>query len=131
MRYRDGYNYQLARNEVFETSFRPRFEVSVERISLGADGTMIVNSGYAWDGASGIIDTKTNLRASCGHDALYQLMRMEKLDFNEHHKADDDFCKWLKEDGAWQITINMAGWALGRMRGKYAKPRNRKKIYTV
>jgi hypothetical protein len=131
MKYRDGYKYQLARNEIFETSFRPRWEMSVERISLGADGTMIVNSGYAWDGASGIVDTKTNLRASCGHDALYQLMRMEKLDFNVHEVADNDFCRWLKEDGAWQITTNLARWGLKKMRGKYANPKNRKKIYTI
>jgi len=31
--------------------------------------------GYAWDGASGAIDTDTWMLASLIHDALYQLMR--------------------------------------------------------
>ena len=131
MDYRNGYKYQLAKNERFRTSFRPKWALKIERVSLDINGLMIVESGYAWDGASGIIDRKTNLRASCGHDALYQLMRMDMLSSRDYKKADDDYCKWLKSAGAWPITVKIDKAGLSLMKGKYAKPKHRKKIFSV
>jgi hypothetical protein len=131
MVYRDGYKYQLAAAELFKTSFRPANTIRAERIALSPDGTMIVSSGFCWDGASGIVDRKTNIRASCGHDALYQLMRRGHLDHNEWLKADDDFCRWLEEAGAWSITVSLDRWGLRQMGGKYARPEHKKQVYIV
>jgi len=127
----DGYKYQLAIPVLFQTSFRPLREISIARITLSTDGLMKVHDGYAWDGASGVIDSKTNIKASCGHDALYQLMRMKKLPHSEWPSADEDFCVWLKEAGAWDITVNLARWGLKQMNGKYAHPNQRKPILTA
>ena len=131
MLYRAGYKYQLAADEYFYTSFRPVNTIRAPRITLYTDGAMIVNEGYSWDGATGIPDLRTNMRASCGHDALYQLMRLKKLDWKEYGKADDDFAKWMREAGAWSITVNTLRWGLQQMAGTFAKPENRREIYTV
>ena len=131
MQFRDGYKYQLAAPELFKTSFLSNVQIRIERITLEPDGVMIVAEGYAWDGASGIVDRRTNLRASCGHDALYQLMRMGKLPYQHWGKADDDYCRWLKMAGAWDVTISLDRWGLKQMRGKYAHPKHRKEIYSI
>lgn len=131
MFYKDGYHYQLAANESFKTSFKPEKTISSKRITLYTDGTMIVKEGYAWDGASGIIDRKTNLKASCGHDALYQLMRERLLNHHDWAKADEDFCRWLKEAGAWSMTVSIDRSGLKLFGGKYAHPKNIKKIHMV
>lgn len=62
---------------------------------------MDINAGYAWDGPSGpTIDTKTFIRASLVHDALYQLMREEKLDRIKYREDADQLLKRIcLEDG--------------------------------
>ncbi len=130
MKYRGGYKYQLAQDELFRVSIRPAFDIVTARIWLTTEGILTVREGYAWDGASGpVIDRKTNQRASCAHDALYQLMRMRKLPHDQWRNADREFAKILTEDGAWKITrqIDMAGLKLAH--GRAALPKNRKKVY--
>ncbi len=132
MKYRKGYKYQLAKDEYYKTSFRPNRNIVAPRIRLNTKGIMRVREGYVSDGPSGpTFDRKTNLRAGVGHDALYQLMRMGLLPCNLWRKADRDYGRWLVEGGSWEITskINVKGLSL--MRGKYAKPENRKKVYEV
>lgn len=131
MYYRSGYKYQLAADEVFKTSFRPPHIVRTARITLDTNGIMTVHDGYAWDGASGIIDRDTNIRASCGHDALYQLMREGGLPHQHWNLADEDFCIWLKEAGAWDITVRIDRAGLALFKGKYAHPDQRKTIHII
>jgi len=93
---------------------------------------MTIREGYASDGASGpTIDRKENLYAGFGHDGLYQLMREGLLDFRQWHRADEDYGKWMLECGAWKITVKINLKGLGLMKGKYARPENRKRVYTV
>ena len=55
-------------------------------------GRIIIKKGYAWDGASGpTIDTKSSMRASLVHDALYQLIRLKLLPFSYKAIADKNF----------------------------------------
>lgn len=130
MRYRKDYKYQLVGNETFQTSFRIPECVLAPRISLHCDGTLVVHDGYAWDGTSGpVIDRKTNQRASLGHDALYQLMRMGLLSHHLWRVADKDFATWLKEDGAWAWVIKADLLGLRIAGGRAALPKNRKKVY--
>jgi len=49
-------------------------------VSLEPNGAFWIGQYYAWDGATGIPDTKPALKASLVHDALCQLMREGKLD---------------------------------------------------
>lgn len=131
MQYRDGYKYQLAASEIFKTSLRPVKNIETEFIFLETDGTMTVKRGYAWDGATGAIDRKSNRRASCGHDAMYQLMRLGLISKGNWKRADDDYCRWMKERGAWGVTIAAHRKALEWAGGRFADPKNRKKVYTA
>ena len=132
MRYRKGYKYQLAEDEEFRTSFRIAGAIYTPRIILYPNGKLIVRDAYAWDGTSGpVIDRKTNMRGSCGHDALYQLMRMGLLDNHLWRIADIDFATWIQGDGAWAIIAKIDLIGLKLARGKAAHPKNRKKVYEV
>lgn len=94
-------------------------------IALGHSGTMNIKADYCWDGASGpTIDTKTSMRASLVHDALYQLMREGLVDDDCREVADDLFEKLCIEDGmnrfrAWYYRqgLRFAGFAATRNDG--------------
>ena len=82
MLYRDfpTYKYQLLSDEFFQTEIRPLQTIEEDFIVLDVTGSLHVKKGYCWDGPSGpTIDTKNFLRASLAHDALYQLMREQRL----------------------------------------------------
>lgn len=64
------------------------------------DEILRVEKGYCWDGASGpTIDTKSTIRGSLVHDALYQLMRMGLLQQSYKPLADQTFRRLILEDG--------------------------------
>ena len=89
MKYRKGYKYQLAEPEFFKTPIIPSEPIETEYIDLGTDGSLFIERGYAWDGSSGPAwDSKTSMRASLAHDAIYQLLRMELL-HAEHREQSD------------------------------------------
>jgi len=68
--------------------------VKTNFIQLTAKGKLTIKRGYAWDGPSGpTIDTKTFMRGSLVHDALYQLMRLKRLDYKKHRRQADDLLK--------------------------------------
>lgn len=130
MRYRKGYKYQLAEPEIFVTSIRPGQDIVTARISLLKEGLLVIEEGCAWDGTSGpVIDRKTNMRGSLGHDALYQLMRMGLLPHSYWKTADRDFIRWIREDGAWRITAFLDAKGLQFAGGAAALPKNRKEVY--
>ena len=132
MKYRKGYKYQLAEDEVFQTSFSPIAPIITKRIHLLCNGELRVLEGYAWDGTSGpVFDRETNQRASAGHDALYELMRKGKLPHVLWRKADVHFAIWQKEDGAWPMTITVDWIGLSIAGGKAALPCNRKKVHSA
>jgi hypothetical protein len=92
--YRDLHNYKyvLAQDYVHPQPVSIKnHNVRIRRfIDLKPDGRLTVKKGYAWDGASGpAIDTPSIMRGSLVHDALYQLMRMKKLDHKKHRKPAD------------------------------------------
>lgn len=128
--YRGGYNYQLAVFYLVQTTIRPRCVIVTEFISLGKDGVLTIDAGYAWDGASGpVVDHDTNMRASLVHDALYQLMRMKKISGKAHKdRADRLFRKMCIEDGVSRILAGIWYYAL-KMGARFATdPKNAKKV---
>lgn len=78
--YRDGYKFQLAEPYIILTSLSQDRYVGNEFTSLSQSGVLYIKSGYAWDGATGTLNTPDILRGSLVHDALYQLMREGFLD---------------------------------------------------
>lgn len=63
------------------TPLRPPKTVMLSFVELSTDGRLFILPGYAWDGPSGplTMHTKTFMRASMVHDALYQLLRSGRL----------------------------------------------------
>jgi len=104
IRYYEGYKYQLA--ETYEMNVGiVGYDVKIgEYVHLWEDGTLIIYKGYAWDGASGPTwDSKSSMRASLIHDALYQLMGVKKKLLDYRLLADDLLCRICKEDGMWSV----------------------------
>lgn len=131
IRYRAEYKYQLAYSYKQTISIKPTADISTDFIDLNTDGALLVKKGYAWDGPSGpVVDTNENMRASLVHDALYQLMRLEKLSTRKHRKpADQIFKAMCKEDGVSNIRASTYYKALRKFGKPAASPQNKKKIH--
>ena len=77
------------------------------------DGTLTIDRGYAWDGPSGpTVDTRSFMRGSLVHDALYQLIRQVYLPLAWRKYADDLLRQICLEDGmgkfrAWYVWKNV------------------------
>lgn len=111
--YRKGYKYQIEESAVFwlqgDYSNIPE-GVETDWLTLPRAGDLIIRKGYAWDGPSRpAIDTKTFMRGSLIHDALYQLIRLGYLDkATWKPRADAELRRICREDGmgwfrAWYI----------------------------
>ncbi|MFC1891589.1 DUF1353 domain-containing protein [Thermodesulfobacteriota bacterium] len=105
------YKYQTLNTFTCPTDIKPPNDndIVTNFISLKTNGQLTIQSGYAWDGPSGpTIDTKTFMRGSLVHDALYQLMREKHLTLENRNKADELLKKICIEDGmngfrAWYV----------------------------
>ena len=130
IRYRSDYKYQLAEGYTISISIRPKSDIETEFIDLDTDGNLTVKKGYAWDGPSGPVkDTKENMRASLVHDALYQLMRDEKLKSRTHRKAaDQEFKDICKADGVSNLRASVYYKALRKFGKPAASSENKKKV---
>lgn len=97
--YKEGYKYVVEDTFFIQTSING-FSILTDYINLYRDGTLLIRKGYAWDGASGpAIDTLNFRRGSLVHDALYQLIREDRLPFSYRKRADDELIRICKEDG--------------------------------
>lgn len=93
------YKYRLLADLELQTKLRGYY-ARTEYIEIRDNGQLILKKGYAWDGASGIaIDTKTAMRGSAGHDALYQLITLNVLQASAREQADKELRDWCIEDG--------------------------------
>lgn len=103
IKYKSGYKYQLTRKALFATGITG-FRGGNEWIQISTDGVVAIRSGYAWDGPSGpTFDTKSTMRASLLHDALYQLIIEGVVSVDQRLSADDELYRVLIEDGCWRI----------------------------
>jgi len=143
--YRSGYKYQLAESystsvvirpeageKPSERSFHGPGGIETEYIDLSADGLLTIRAGYAWDGPSGPTrDTKSFMRGSLVHDALYQLMRNNHLPSSCREDADQELHRMCREDGmnrfrAWYVLLGVRKGA-----GFAAAPKAKKQIRTA
>jgi len=127
--YRSGYKYQLAEDYSAEVVIRPDEKIETDFIDLDEQGLLTIKAGYAWDGPSGPTrDTKSFMRGSMVHDALYQLMRNGLLPSNCREDADQELHRICREDGmnrfrAWYVLLGVRKGA-----GFAASPKSRKEI---
>lgn len=128
--YRKGYKYQLGVDYTVQIALRPEGAVGTPFLSLGTDGILQIKAGYAWDGPSGpTFDTRSSMRASLIHDALYQLMRYSLLPQSDREQADQELYKACIEDGMWKWRAKMWLRQLRRFAGGAANPKNMKRVY--
>jgi hypothetical protein len=130
IRYRSDYKYQLAEGYKISISVKPKSNIETEFIDLDTDGNLTVKNSYAWDGPSGPVkDTDENMRASLVHDALYQLMRNDKLKSRTHRKAaDQEFKDICKADGVSNFRASVYYKVLRKFGKPAASPQNKKVI---
>lgn len=132
VKYRDGYKYQLVESYSVQLDFAPKKDIKTEFIDFNVLGVLTVKKHYAWDGPSGLtIDTKSSMRASLIHDALYQLLRDRKLPPSRRKDADDVLHKTGLEDGMFRWRIGAWYRAVRVGAGPAADPVNRKKVITA
>ena len=101
--YARGYKYQTRRAFALllpEMVGAVGATVRTAWLELTPEGWLLICAGYAWDGASGPTwDSKSSMRGSCVHDALYQLMRLGLLSREWRDVADALFQRLCREDG--------------------------------
>jgi hypothetical protein len=68
------WKYQMICDRSIQTSLYGS-EVVTPYFALYKDGRLFIFSGYAWDGVTGFPDLPSMMRASCGHDVVFQMLR--------------------------------------------------------
>lgn len=72
------YKYQIKSEAQFKVPV-VGYKIDEDYFSLNEFGTLTLKKGYAWNGATAAIDTKTFEDASAVHDALYQMIKTKLL----------------------------------------------------
>jgi len=98
-KYIGGYKYQLHEDEQIQTEIYPSEDLKLPFSSLYKNGLLICHRGYAWDGATLAIDTKSFMKASLAHDALYQFIAHGMLGVKWREQADKELIKIAKQNG--------------------------------
>lgn len=120
-----GIHYQLRK-------IRPVAPIKDRFYSIGMDGLVIIQPGYAWDGPSGpTLDTKDVMFCSLIHDVLYEAMRKEQLSLDWRDEADEELAEIGKACGASSLRMEAWEWAVGNFAEDSALPENRKKVHKV
>ncbi len=114
MQYRklNNWKYQLTSDYTVFTGIRPPSEIKTSYAYLTPGGRLTIYKNYAWDGATGSIDTKNFIRSSLVHDALCQMINENYLFRHNRKPADKLLRKMCKEDGmsplrAWWVYVNV------------------------
>jgi hypothetical protein len=124
--------YQLAETYYQNIQIFPKVPFSDQFISLSKEGVFIIKKGYVWDGSSGpTLQTKSTMRGSLLHDALYECMRKERLAQVHRYQADVIIRDTCIEDGMFKWRAK--GWfdALRLCAEPFAEPKNRRKLLTA
>ena len=130
--YKKGYKYQLVDGFTALVDIYPPKVLITEFIILSPYGELFLKKGYAWDGATGAIDTRNFMRGSAVHDALYQLMRQGLLDADKYREiADKELRKICKEDGMSSFRAAYVYRAVRTFGGRLAKPSAKRRAFTA
>jgi hypothetical protein len=130
--YRDGYKYQLAAEYRVQTTLRPPWVVKSDFLLLKPDGLLVIRKGYAWDGPSGpTIDTRSSMRGSLVHDALYQMIREGLLPATARLRADEELRRLCIEDGMWKWRAALWFRAVSKAAAGAADPAHDRVVYAA
>ena len=116
------YKYQLLDPYTLNVGIKG-YTVDIRYLKLEDNGKLKIEAEYAWDGPSGpTIDTLNFMRGSLVHDAIYQLIRLEKLPYSYKKYADLLLQKICLEDGMSNFRANYIYQAVKIFGGAAAKP---------
>jgi len=101
--YKKGYKYQTQEIAIFQMNSLVGITIDTKYLQVVPEGYLIIREGYAWDGASGAIDTDSIMRGALFHDACYQLMRAGLLADYQKTFIDNKFHQYCIEDGMFTI----------------------------
>lgn len=135
-----GYKYELVDaaehpSSILRDTLNPvRTLIQTKYGRIDSDGRLVIYSGYAWDGPSGIaIDSPTGMKGSLFHDFLYQLMREGFLSRSYRDAADRLLQSICLENGMSKIRAYF--WYLAvksfSKRSAYPETNPRGRIVTV
>lgn len=94
------YKWVLRSDARFKTALELEAPIVHEYFSITVDGWVTARAGYAWDGATGGLDTKSILPGSVGHDIIYQAHQLGyKLPKDWKKHADAFLIRRCKDDG--------------------------------
>jgi len=130
IKYKGGYKYQLVEKYAVKVKVKPDKNIISLYINLNKKGILTIKKGYAWDGPSGpTVDTKTFMRGSLAHDALYQLMRNGFIESEKWRKqADRELKRICIEDGMNRIRAQWVYWGVRWGAKKAASTESQKEV---
>ena len=132
MKYRKGYKYQLAEDQVFHTPITPPHNINTEFLHLGTDGVFVIDGGYAWDGPSGLTwDTKNSMTPSLGHDGFFELLRKKELNPLWLDPVNSYLYDCLIANRMSRLRAGIWYRAVDQFADFAADPKNAKKVYEV
>jgi len=102
VKYSKGFKYQLCEDESCIIPIRG-FNIDEKYYSLDPNGLFVLKAGFAWDGCSGSIDTKTNKRGGAFHDAGCLMVARGLLPVECMPALNRMFYNHLHEDGMTSI----------------------------
>lgn len=120
---RRHYKYTLVQSYSREIDIQPEQKLGNNFLYLAPNGKLFISEGYSWDGPSGpTIDTKNFMQGSLVHDALYQLMREQFLDYKYRKYADELLKEMCMEDSMSRLRAFFVYWAVRIFGASSAKP---------
>lgn len=128
IKYKKGFKYQLIESASFDLAGKIPDSSCGSYIEI-IEGVIFIRKGYAWDGPSGpAFDTKNFMIASLVHDALYQLMRSEKIPESCRSEADRLMKHFCIKYGMSRIRASYCTWGVKRFAKSAADPKNKRKV---
>ena len=110
---RRRYKYNLQSAVEIQVHVKVDKETTIGPLTIRPDGYLLIQPGYAWDGASSCPDVKSILYPSLIHDALYQLMREGILDIDVDRIIADRLLRDLCiEKGMWKPAAMLVYYAV-------------------
>jgi len=101
---RRKYKYNLHSDYEYAAEIEVKKPCNLGYVEIKQDGKLFIRKGYAWDGPSGpTFDTKNFMRGSLVHDALYQLIRENKIEPDQRTRSDEILREICLEDGMSKI----------------------------
>ena len=110
-----------------QVDIKPPRDIASDYIKLTTDGYLMIAVGYCWDGPSGpTVDTKSFMRGSLIHDALYQLLREGYLCADERKLADRELYTACRADGMSYVRAQYTYRAVRWFGADSANPENKR-----